>query len=214
MLAGIGRMGSKTDSGTIAAPPATISTTIVSPKARLMPSMTAVPTPESAYGKVTSFRVSQGVAPKASEASFKACGTACRASSEIEQIVGTAMKASISEALKRLSPVAIPRAFCSHGATSTIPIKPITTEGSAAKSSIKGLTIRRVLSDATSERYAAVARPSGTAIRLESTVTASDPAIREPISKSGASPTGYQSVPKMNLSGVTWEKTGSPSRKR
>ena len=152
ILAGIGRTGSKIDPGIMAAPPATISTTMVSPIALDIPRITAVDIPEIAAGVMTLQMVSQWVAPRAREASFSSLGTLKIASSEMLHIVGMDIKASISEALKRFNPVAIPRIFCRNGATMTIPKKPITTEGKAAKSSTTGLTNSLTRNEATSAK--------------------------------------------------------------
>src|SRR5690606_5615315 len=70
MLAGIGRTGSNSEWGIMAAPPATISTTMVSPMTRAMPSTTAVAMPVMEAGKTTPQMVSQWVAPSASAPSF------------------------------------------------------------------------------------------------------------------------------------------------
>lgn len=81
----------------------------------------------------------------------------------MEAIVGMHMKASIRPALKRLSPVGRLNVFCSHGATITMPMKPITTEGNAAISSITGLRMRAAQAGTAQCRAAAVSTPSGTA---------------------------------------------------
>ena len=75
MLAGSGRTGSKIDVGNMAAPPATISTTMVSPMALDIPRMTAVDMPEIEAGMTTLQIVSQWVAPSAREASLSSLGT-------------------------------------------------------------------------------------------------------------------------------------------
>jgi len=67
-------------------------------------------------------------------------------------MVGTDMKANIKEALKRFKPVARSRYSCRKGATTTIPKKPITTEGNAANSSTTGLTTSRIRAEAISAR--------------------------------------------------------------
>ena len=82
-----------------------MSTTMVSPMARDMPSMTAVPMPDNEAGATTLTRVSQRVAPRASDASRNESGTACMASSATLQMVGTLINASMREALNRLRPV-------------------------------------------------------------------------------------------------------------
>ncbi len=75
MLAGMGRTGSKMDSGSMAAPPATISTTMVSPTARERPRITAVLIPDREAGTTTRAMVWSWVAPKATDASRRATGT-------------------------------------------------------------------------------------------------------------------------------------------
>ena len=60
----------------------------------------------------------------------------------MEAMVGTHMKASMMEALNRFRPVAMPNMSCSQGARMIMPIKPMTTDGSAAMSSISGFTMR------------------------------------------------------------------------
>lgn len=125
---------------------------MVSPMARDMPSITAVPMPDSAEGITTRISVSHRVAPRASDASRSVRGTANSASSATEQMVGTLMNASMSAAFSRLSPVSAPNQSCRKGATMTMPKKPMTTEGNAASSSTNGLTMRRVRLAAISAR--------------------------------------------------------------
>ena len=109
MDAGIGLTGSNKLSGMSAAPPATIKTTMVSPITRLNPSITPVAIPEKAAGTVTVVSVSQCVAPSARDDSFRLLGTERRASSEMVQIVGTAMSASKMAAFNTFSPVGAPK---------------------------------------------------------------------------------------------------------
>ena len=104
----MGLTGSKRLSGMSAAPPATISTTMVSPMTRLKPSITPVAIPEKAAGIVTVVSVSQCVAPSAKD-SLRLLGTERRASSEMVQIVGTAMRASRMAAFNIFSPVGAPK---------------------------------------------------------------------------------------------------------
>ncbi len=64
--------------------------------------------PEIDAGRMTLAMVSQRVAPRASDASLSSVGTLKMASSEILEMVGMDIKASISAALKRFNPVGIP----------------------------------------------------------------------------------------------------------
>jgi hypothetical protein len=152
MAAGMGRTGSNNDKGIIAAPPASIRVTIVSPMALDIPKITAVQIPDKAPGIDTYIMVSQEVAPKAREASFKSRGTAYRASSAILQMVGRLINASTTDAVNKLIPTAMSKVSCNQGAITIKPKKPSTTEGKAAGNSTMGLTIARVLADAISDR--------------------------------------------------------------
>ena len=67
------------------------------------------------------------------------------ASSEILEMVGTAMRASISEALNIFRPVGMSNASWRNGATITIPKNPMTTEGNDASSSMIGFKISLTL---------------------------------------------------------------------
>ena len=210
----MGRTGSSRDWGSMAAPPAAMSTTMVSPMARDMPSMMAVPMPDRAAGTTTRTMVSQRVAPSAREASRRERGTARRASSETEQMVGRLMMASTSEALSRLRPVAAPSTSWRMGASTTMPRKPSTTEGRAASSSTKGLMTRRAKGGAISARYTAVMTPRGTASSEESTVTATEPTSNGKMPNRPGSSVGYQRSPSRKSSGLTCRNRGRPSVNR
>ena len=71
----MGRTGSKNVFGITAAPPATMSTVIVSPIARLIPKMIAVDIPEPAAGITTLTSVCHLFAPTANDASLNERGT-------------------------------------------------------------------------------------------------------------------------------------------
>ena len=129
-------------------------------------------------------------------------------------MVGIDIKASINDALKRLSPVGISRMSWRNGATTTIPKKPITTDGSAARSSTMGLTHCRTLKEAASARYRAVSTPKGIDMTDDTIVTATDPIISAKIPKSGGSSVGYQRLPKIKSFTETLLKMGRPSMKR
>lgn len=105
----------------------------------------------------------------------------------MEVMVGMAMMASMMEALSTLSPVGMSHHCCISGAMTTMPTKPSTTEGRLASSSTAGLRISLVRWPATSPRYRAAPTPRGTAMAEEMTVTATDPAIRGRMPKSGGS---------------------------
>ena len=62
------------------------------------------------------------------------------ASSDMLQMVGIDMNASMMAALNRFKPVGMSNTRWRNGATSTMPKNPMTTEGRAASSSTMGLT--------------------------------------------------------------------------
>src|SRR4051794_30864725 len=94
MVADIERTGSVTLHEVIAALPEAMSTIIVSPMARPKPSTHAAKIPGVAAGKTTLHAVSQGVAPRANEASRYERGTAASASSDTVKITGMIVSAS------------------------------------------------------------------------------------------------------------------------
>ena len=101
------RTGEKTlviGSGMTAAFPVTMSTAIVSPMARPIPSMTAALIPETAPGTITLLMVCHRVAPSARLPSLNSRGTELRASSATLVMVGIAMIASRIEPASQLDP--------------------------------------------------------------------------------------------------------------
>jgi hypothetical protein len=187
---------------------------MVSPIALDIPKIIAVDTPEIDAGIMTRHIVSQWVAPRAKDASFNSFGTPNMASSLMLQIVGTDIKASIMEALNKLSPTGISKVFCKKGATTTIPKKPITTDGRAAKSSTTGLKTSRARFEAISARKRADATPRGMDITEEMNVTENDAIISGKIPKSAGSAVGYQYLPNIKSITETLPNIGSPSMKR
>jgi len=95
-----------------------------------------------------------------------------------------------------------------------MPKKPMTTEGSAASSSTRGLNMPRMRGVAISARYSAVMTPSGIAMSEENTVTAMEATIMGRMPNSGGSAVGYQKFPNRNPPTETCSKMGAPSRKR
>ena len=83
--------------------------------------------------------------------------------------------------LRPLSPFEIPKILAMRGLIRTRPKKPITTEGMAARTSMAGLRISRILGGATSEMKAAQATPTGTARARAPKVTMSVLVTRERI---------------------------------
>ena len=72
--------------------PVAISTIMVSPTARPMPTMMAEKMPGLAVSSTTQNRVCHGVAPSASEPEVRCLGTLNTASSAIEKMVGITAK--------------------------------------------------------------------------------------------------------------------------
>jgi hypothetical protein len=141
-------------------------------------------------------------------------GTDDIASSEILDIVGIAINASIIDAFKRLRPVSISKYFCKKGANTTIPTKPIITEGIDAIISIEGFIISRTPGDASSLRYTAIARLKGIAKTEAKRVTDNDAAIKGKTPNLGISLVGYHSVPNMKSFRLILPNIGMPSLKR
>ena len=105
--------------------PITMISAIVSPRARPIPRITAATMPERAAGNITWRMVCQCVAPRASEPSLYALGTAWMASRAMLVTVGRIMIARMIEAFSRPKPV-FPSIgiFRIRGANTTIPNRP------------------------------------------------------------------------------------------
>ena len=106
--------------------------------------MQAASRPFLAAGNSTRRTISQRLAPSAIAASRYESGTARRASSEIETIIGTAIRAMMMPAVSRLTPP-------SSGPMTSRPMKPQTIDGIAASSSIRILRVSLTLPLANSE---------------------------------------------------------------
>jgi hypothetical protein len=206
-----GLMGEKIDFGKVVAPPATIRTTIVSPRTLASPRIMEVQIPEIAAGRVIFVIVSHLVAPRAYDASFKDDGTDEIASSEILAMVGIDINESIIAALKRFNPLSILKMFCKNGAKTTIPKKPMTTDGIDAISSIAGLNICLIPFDAISERYMAIAMLKGTEMMAEKSVTEREAAINGKMPNFGGVDVGYHCFPSTKSLMLTTLNTGNPS---
>src|SRR3989338_2874419 len=95
-----------------------------------------------------------------------------------------------------------------------MPMKPSTTLGIAAKSSMPDLRTSLTRPGATSAMKTAAAIPSGMAITAAPRVTRSEPRISGRMPKSGGSEIGYQLVPVRNAAGRTVKKSRAPSFRR
>ena len=98
-----------------AALPVTMSTAMVSPIARPMPSTTPEAMPDIDEGITTLDTVCHFEAPKAREASRSALGQLRMASSATVTIVGRAMMARTMLPASPLSPTGRPKTCCSRG---------------------------------------------------------------------------------------------------
>ncbi|OPZ84530.1 MAG: hypothetical protein BWY76_01807 [bacterium ADurb.Bin429] len=132
--------------------PATMSTTIVSPSARPIPSIAAATSPDPAAGRMAWRMVESRLAPSASEPSRYVRGTAVMASSAMEMMVGSIISASSSTAVSAHRPVVRRKVSRTQLLSSAYPMKPMTTEGMAASSSTVGFMISRTARGASSAR--------------------------------------------------------------
>jgi hypothetical protein len=214
MVAVMGRTGSKIEPGITAAPPATMSTTMVSPTALPMPRMMAVEMPEPAAGITTLVRVCHRLAPSARDASRKLRGTKLNASSARLATVGVAMMPRISDAVKALSPEGTPRRFWMKGATMIMPKKPKMMDGIPARISIRGFSTARCDADASSWRNRAVPTPTGTHTTMAPRVTTNEAVMSGSIPKSAGSYVGYQYRPKTVSKSLWLTRKGNDSQNR
>ena len=129
-----------------------ISTAIVSPTARPTPSSTAASRPLRAAGSSTRYTSCQRVAPSAIPASRYESGTALSASSPIETITGTLMRARMMPPFSTLTPTGAPVVETISRLITVRPTKPQTTLGIADSSSIVILSVSRTRGAQNSDR--------------------------------------------------------------
>jgi hypothetical protein len=127
--------------------PITMLTAIVSPNALPNPRNIAASTPGPEARKITFFTVSHFVAPRESDASFKAIGTELNDSTHNEMIIGKTIIDKIKEAANKPNPelIVLPKngAISSRikGTNTRRAQSPKTTDGTPASTSMKGLMI-------------------------------------------------------------------------
>ena len=141
-------------------------------------------------------------------------GTAVMASSAMETMVGMAMKARMTEPVRAVSPVGMWKRFLIQGPRVTMPMKPMTTEGMAARSSMPAFSPSLSRPGAISAMYRAAAMPMGTEMAAAPSVTSSEPRISGRMPKRGGSEIGYQLLPKRKSPTLSPRKRERPSRSR
>ena len=198
----------------MAALPVTIITAMVSPMTRPMPSMTAATMPGRAARATMRQVVCHWVAPMAMAASRYWRGTAVMASSAMETMVGMAMKARVTDPVRAVSPVGMWKTFLIQGPRVIMPMKPMTTEGMAASSSMPAFRTSLSRRGAISAMYRAAAMPMGTEMAAAPSVTSSEPRISGRMPKRGGSEMGYQLLPKRKSITLSPRKRENPSRSR
>ena len=124
MVAGIVLSGSKIEVGMTAALPVTMSTAIVSPMARPIPSTTPDVIPEIEDGITTLYMVCYCVDPSARLASRMERGQLLIASSATVIIVGKAMIANMMLPANPDSPTGRSNEFCNSGTMTASPKNP------------------------------------------------------------------------------------------
>ena len=148
--------------GILATLPATIITAIASPTARPMPSTTPAAMPLLAAGMLTLNTVSIFEAPSARLASSYSGGTASRAVSLTDMMLGSIITASTRMAARRQVPFFSRNISITAGTRTIMPTRPYTTLGIPASSSTAGRTMPAARLEATLERYTAHISPTGT----------------------------------------------------
>jgi len=113
---------------------------MVSPMALEMAKMIETIIPDEAAGTITLNAVCNLVAPIPKEASRNELGTACSASSLMDEMYGMIIIPITIPADNELNPDRLGYNSCKKGVTTTKAKKPYTTVGTAANNSNKGFT--------------------------------------------------------------------------
>ncbi len=104
--------------------------------------------------------------------------------------------------------------FLIQGPRVIMPIKPMTTEGMAANSSIPAFSTSFSRAGAISAINNAAAMPMGTEMAAAPKVTSSEPRISGRIPKRGGSEMGYQLLPKRKSITLSPRNSENPSRSK
>ena len=152
-------------SGILGLLPATIMTAIASPMARPMPRTIPAAMPLLAAGMLILNQVSVSVAPSARLPCSYSGGTALRAVTDTDTMLGSIMMDSTTMADSRQAPDALPNTFATAGTSTCMPSRPNTTLGTPLSSSTAVTTTLRTPGAAAFERNTAVSRPTGTPMR-------------------------------------------------
>ena len=126
--------------------------------------------PLFAAGTLILNHVSVSVAPSARLPCSYSGGTAFRAVTDTETMLGRIMMASTTMALNRHAPDALPKALATAGTSTCIPSRPNTTLGMPLSSSMAVTTTVRTRGPAAFERKTAVNSPTGTPMRVAPSV--------------------------------------------
>ena len=129
-------------------------------------------------------------------------------------MIGMAMSARRMAALRTFNPIGTPKTLEMSGCITVKPMKPQTTLGIAAKTSMTTFNTSLTLPLQNSETNTAPPSAKGTAISMASNVTQPVPTMRAPIPKRGLpGEFGNQSVVNRNFPRSSFASIGAPSRK-
>ena len=126
--------------------------------------------PLLAAGMLILNHVSVSVAPSARLPCSYSGGTALRAVTDTDTMLGSIMMDSTTMADSRQAPDAFPNTFATAGTSTCMPSRPNTTLGMPLSSSMAVATTVRAFGPAALERNTAVGRPMGTPITVAPSV--------------------------------------------
>ena len=197
-------------SGMLGLLPATIITAMASPMARPMPSTMPAAIPLLAAGTLILNQVSVSVAPRARLPCSYSGGTALRAVTDTDTMLGRIMMDSTTMADSRQAPDALPKVFATAGTSTCMPSRPNTTLGMPLSSSMAVTTTVRTFGPAALDRNTAVSRPTGTPMRVAPSVPYTLDRIKGRMPNFGSAAVEAHSVPSRNRNRPILWMAGTP----
>ena len=166
--------------------------------------------PLLAAGTLILNQVSVSVAPSARLPCSYSGGTAFSAVTDTDTMLGRIMMASITMALSRQAPDALPKALATAGTSTCIPSRPNTTLGMPLSSSMAVTTTVRTRGPAAFERNTAVSRPTGTPMRVAPSVPYTLDRMKGRMPYFGSAAVEAHSVPNRKRNRPIFRMAGTP----
>ena len=168
--------------------------------------------PLLAAGTLILNQASVSVAPRARLPCSYSGGTALRAVTDTDTMLGRIMMDSTTMADSRQAPEALPKVLATAGTSTCMPSRPNTTLGMPLSSSMAVTTTVRTFGPAALDRNTAVSRPMGTPMRVAPSVPYTLDRIKGRMPNFGSAAVEAHSVSSRNRNRPILWMAGTPER--